>query len=709
MPLTPQRYLEHDALPQPPGSILEYWRILRRRNVEVLLLTLVGGLSAFLLTLPQTPLFQARALIEVQSLNENFLNLREVNPTTESGALAFPEYDVQTQIRVLQSRSLVERAGRSLDPQARRSAEIRRVAATLKVRGQPNTRVIEISGDAADPRLAADFVNTLTRELIEQNLESRWKTTQTTGEWLSRQMEGVRLKLEHSEGQLQDYAREAGLLFTSEKSNAAEERLRQLQEELSRAQADRFALQSKYELASASPPSDDTLRASEARLTDLRRELAQLTASFTAEHPKVKRVEAQIAAIETSLAAERAAALRRIRGDYESARRREALLAAGYSAQAQLVSRQAGEVAHYNLLKREVDTNRQLYDSMLQRVKEASVAAALRASNIRVIDQAQPPAVPYRPNPLHNTLAGMLIGGFSAVVFVITRDRTDRRLQEPGDASFFVGLPELGVIPNAHRVARRGTLPAPRLLGRLRRASGRAELTVWPRKPSALSESFRGAAASLLFGAPDRERARVLVISSAAPGEGKSTVTANLAMALAEIGGRVLVIDADLRKPGLHEAFGAENTEGLADLLRRKEPLLDPLDTLARPTAIPRLTLLAGGRASFAETALLYSTRLEEVLSLARACADTVLIDTPPMLAMADARVIARHADGVVLVARAGRTTRDSLRSAWRRFVEDGTKVAGVILNDWDPRRRSRNGSDHYADCYARYALEERN
>jgi capsular exopolysaccharide synthesis family protein len=732
-------YAAQETVPQPPGSLLEYWRILRRRKGALLLLTFTGGLSTCLFTLPQTPLYQARTSIEVQSLNENFLNLRAVNPTTDSASMAAPEYDVQTQIRVLQSRTLVERVIRKLDlehralavdagrvsawrrafglaqPPAGREAALRQAAGNLKVHGQPNTRLIEISCDSTDPRLAADFLNTLSRELIEQNLESRWKTTETTGEWLSRQMEGVRIKLEKSEDQMQDYARSTGLLFTSEKNNVAEEHLSQLQDELSKAQAERVARQSKLEIAASTAPDalpdvldDEALRAAQAKRNDLRRQLAELAASFTPEHPKVKRVEAQIASVEASLAADRANILRRIRTDYESAQRREQLLATGYTAQAQLVGDQAGKVAHYNILKREVDTSRQLYDSMLQRVKEAGVAAALRASNIRVIDEAAPPTVPYKPNLVHNTLAGLLVGAFCGVVLLVTRDRSDRTLQEPGDAAFYLGMPELGVIPGAARLARHGLRHLPRPFAKLAPAPARTGLTVWPPQPSALAESFRSASASLLFGAPEGERPHVLVVSSPAPREGKTTVTANLAVALAEIGCRVLAVDADLRKPSLHEIFGVENGVGLAGVLRGTVPATRPLGELVSPTAVPNLTVLTAGSAAPADIALLHSPRLRELLTLARAHYDAVLIDTPPMAAMADARVVARQADGVILVARAGRTSRESLRSSSQRFLEDGTRVIGTILNDWDPRRSSRHGNDRYSECYRSYATQER-
>ncbi len=451
-----------------------YGRTLRRNKAVLLLSAFLGGLAAVMLTLPQTPVYQARTSIEIQGVNQDFLNLRSVNPNTDAGAPDYPEYELQSQVRVLKSRTLLDRVVKKLDLESRqlavppdrisawrRALGLRaRSAASptnnLTIRPQPNTRFIDISYDSADPRLAADFVNTLARELIEQNLESRSKTTQDTGEWLSRQMEDVKIKLEHSEERLQEYARLSGLLFTSEQNNVAEQTLRQMEEELSKARADRVAKQSKYETASSAAPEslpdvldDDPLRQSQAELIDLRRQLAGLSSSLTAEHPKVKRVEAQIAALESSLGEKRGNIVRRIRNDYEAACRRESLLAKDYAAQTRLVTDQADQVAHYGILKHEVDTNRQVYDSMLQRVKEAGIAAALRASNIRILDPALPPSAPYKPNLFHNTAMGLLGGAISGLVLIALRERADRTLQDPGDAASYLGLPELGLIPSA--------------------------------------------------------------------------------------------------------------------------------------------------------------------------------------------------------------------------------------------------------------------
>ena len=349
-----------------------------------------------------------------------------------------PQFDLQTQAKILQSESVLERVIAKLHLEEKQSREeglgrisawrnalglperrsgspreevLHLVTKNLKVSTDPNTRLVEILYDAKDPQLAADFLNALTTEFIQQNLEARWKTSQQTGEWLTRQMEDVRIKLERSGDNLQTYAHASGLLFTAEKvgsqvieGNIADEKLRQLQDQLSEAHGDRVAKQAVYELVSSAPPEslpevldDKTLQDYQVKLTDLRRQLAELSSSLTPAHPSVRKVQAQVTALESALQKERTNVIQRIRNEYESAHRRENLLSANYASQARLVSEQASEVAHYNILKSDVDTNRQLYDSMLRNVQEAGMTSALRASNIRVVDSARPPTRPYKP------------------------------------------------------------------------------------------------------------------------------------------------------------------------------------------------------------------------------------------------------------------------------------------------------------------------
>jgi capsular exopolysaccharide synthesis family protein len=233
----------------------------------------------------------------------------------------------------------------------------------------------------------------------------------------------------------------------------------------------------------------------------------------------------------------------------------------------------------------------------------------------------------------------------------------------------------------------------------------RVELATYVHKGSALAESFRATLTSILFSGHNGNRPRMLVVTSANPGEGKTTVASNLAVAMAEIGQRVLLVDADLRKPRVHDIFGVANTYGLTDLLRNRTVDGDSLDeAIQEPTAVPGLSVLPSGPPTAAASNLLHSPALPELMKRFKGRFDMVLIDTPPMLQMPDARVAGRLADAVVLVVRADSTTRDAAVAARQRFADDSTRVLGTILNDWNPKKPGSGYSHYHAHAYHGHA-----
>ena len=763
-PATGMQYagpIEEDYLEQADSEgLLDYGRTLWRHKATVLAAAFLGALAGLLFSLPQTPIYQGRTTLEIETFNENYLNLREVSPTTATSRYA-TEFDIATQVKILESESLLAKVVEKLKLHERPEFAYRagRLSAWRKALGLPlasqvppleraiesasqnfhvepsrKTRIVEIFSDWPDPRLAADFANTLAETFIENNLEARWKSARRSGEWLTRQLGELRVKLEKSEERLQSYARASGLLFTSEKNSVAEEKLRQLQAELSRAQADRISTQSRFELTRGGQPGalpdildNGSLRGYQARLTDLRRELAQINSIFTPAHHKFRGVRAQIEEIEKAIETERSNVLERIRNEYETVLRRERLLQQDYAAQARRVSQQRGKSIQYNIYEREVETSRQIYDNLLQRVKEAGVAAAMRASNIRVVDPAKAPRRPHKPNHALNSALGLLGGIFLGVAFVFVSERADRTLRQPGDSPNYLRVPELGIIPagvpdslqrskGGRKLAagkRRKSRPSSSILieagatgpnGDEAGGGGApetVELTVWQQKPTLVAESFRAALTSILFTGQNGAHPRLLVITSPSPGEGKTTVVSNLAICLAEINRKVLLIDGDMRKPRVHKVFGVPNQWGLSDLLRGTGSLDQgvPLEEFAVKTQVPGLYVLPSGSPAHSIPNLLHSPRTSELLRRARQEFDSVLIDTPPMMQISDARVLGQMADAVILVLRAGQTTRGTAKAASDRFLEDGTRLLGTILNSWDPKT---NGYGYY-DSYRYY------
>ena len=745
-----QRGLRSDADPRSPeltspvytrvsglesGTLVEYWRILYRRKGTLLLCALLGTSLGFLITRAQSPVYRARTLVEIESLNEDFLNLRNVSPTAPEENSQSPEYNIRTQIAVMQSRPVLERMLQKSNLEKRLLARkqgrnfpwsqaplapvygsplvhdqaVSIAGAALKVRPQPSTRLVEVTFDASNPRIAADVANSLISAFSEVSHENRWRSIQNTSEWLTRQLQDVKAKLEKSEDELQRYAHASNLTFFSGTSGGenttSEERLRQLQLELSKAEADRVEKQSRYEQAAKAPADslpevvdNPTLRDYQVQLTTLRRQLADLSSSFTSSYPKVVSLRSQIAALEAALEKERANVLVRTRNEYESAVRREKLVNKDYGAVIGLMSQEGDNISHYSLLKREVDTTRQLYESMVQRVKEANLASAMKATDIHVVESARPPRKPYRPIAALNMGFGLLSGLCIGVVVIVQRVRSNTSIQEPGETAFELDVPELGVIPAATPEKRS---PVRHLLSESRASASQTQSESAGRKkaPSVLTESFRLTLASILLSSNNGARPRVIAFSSASAKEGKTTVTSNLGIALARLNRRVLLIDGDLRKRRLHRVFEVDNTAGLY------EALTDNSSPCVKETKVPNLFVLPSGKGIDGDM-LFYSSNFRDLLERLKTEFDMILIDTPPLLQVADARLICSQADATVLVI-AQHTPREAALLVRQRLSDDGSHLLGTILNKWDPKT-SLHGYANYPNYYKSYYAEEK-
>lgn len=706
--------------------LIEYAGRLWRHKLLLVLTTVLCGGGAYAFSHYQTPQFRATSSLEVHGYNENLMGLSDPDPVARSRSSANDSF-IPNQIEILTSNTLLERAAERLQlperpefqPTESRYIQVKRTlgfdigpmpsvreAMLGTIRSQLNitiprgSRVFKIEYDCSDPRLAADFANTLAQQFVEHNLELRLQATMYTRKWLDGQLEDMKRNLEQSEQALQGYARYSGLIFTGEKENVAEGKLKQLQDELSKAEAERINRQSRYELLKqtsaenlAQGTDGTALRDYQSKLTTLRQQFAEQRALFTPAHYKVKQIQAQIGELEAALERERKDLLQRISSDFDSARRREELLSRAYASQASFMTAQEARAIHYRTMKREVDTNRQIYESMLQKAKEANVASAMRASNIVMFDPATAPSRPYKPDILLNTALGILAGLMLGVGVVHIRESTDRRIRAPGETSSLLPVPELGIIPSARLL--NGSSYARRFLGP---STQPTFMTAWSEPGSGMSESFRATLVSILANA-SRSPLRTLIFTSCEAGEGKSTVVANLGIGLARTGRSVLLIDADLHRPTLHDGFGLENEAGFGDFLVGKDQEIVPA-SFVRHTSINRLSIITAGKHdSVPENDLLHSPRLRELLTYAQDQFDIVLIDTPPVGRCADARVIGRVADAVVLVCRAGHAESDGVQFAYQQLAGDGLRVLGTILNDWEPERTRHN---HYYSYYVK-------
>jgi capsular exopolysaccharide synthesis family protein len=406
----------------------------------------------------------------------------------------------------------------------------------------------------------------------------------------------------------------------------------------------------------------------------------------------VTKVQAQISDLEAAIEKERRSVVQRLQTDYDAAAFLERLLAKTNARQLGTLQSEAAKESEYNMLKRDVDSTQQLYDDVLRKANEAGVASAMRATNIRVIDPARPPFRPHSPNLPLNLAAGLLCGLIVGSGTAVFRERSTI-VRRPGDAMALNFL-ELGVIPSASHARRLGH-PWRALLGASQPRSELA-LATSQDKSNLFNESFRWALTSILFSAgldngSGRQvadgrvgrplRGRVLVVSSAEAMEGKTTVLSNLGIVLAQTNRRVLLVDADLRKPRLHEVFDLPNTGGLTDCLRA--PGATALEALMQPTRVDGLWLMPSGPTGDGVAQLLYSANLNTLLRRLRREFDLVLVDSAPMALFPDGRLLGRLSDGVVLVMRANRARTDVLNALRSQLLQDEIPLLGTILNDW--------------------------
>ena len=720
-----------------------YWRIIQKRRWTILSILLVTFASVLIVTIKEKPIYRANTLLEIEKENPNIPTVQELFQLEDVS-----DNYLETQYKVLQSDTLARRVieelhlaqvkefnppkaewfwenthaaaredGVVVEPETEQAILVR-FNDRLSVEPVRRSRLVQVSFESQDPTVAASALNALASNYIQENLESRWDSAQKASEWLSQQLQNFKAKLEKSEDDLQAYAQNNGLLFLEtekgDTENIVDERLRQLQDELTKAQADRYTKESLYRLVQAGDYSslpgvvdNKLMQDLTERLADLQREEAELTPTFTSDYPKVKQIQSQVDDVQKTLNQERKRAAQGIVDDYQAAVRREALVREAFDQQQQQANLVAGRAVQYNILKREVDTNKQLYEGLLQRLKEAGVSAGMNASNIRIVDAAVPPTKPVSPRPVLNLGLALLLGLGCGVGVAFLQEHWDNTLKDSDDIERVLRVPALALIPARDSLNDAGTdvygrapqtLAIPKGNGKhasVQKVLGKAWIRIDGNgtQHSALSEAFRGLRTSVLLSAAGRPP-RSLTFVSAEPGEGKTTVACNLAISLAQLGKRVLLIDGDMRRPCVHKLFDIENhSQGLVTYLTEEQEWRH----LVRPTGMANLDCLVCGPVPPNPSELLSSDRMQVLIREALTEYQFVLIDAPPLLNVADGRILATMVEGAILVVKGGFTPRDLAQQAQLHIRDVGAHLIGVVLNDVDVRH---NG---YYKGYYRY------
>lgn len=723
----PATFLEPDE-----AEPLEIWSLIKKYLPLGILLVALGTLGGISMVVLQTPIYKARLLLEVQPLS-TAVQQNGMDPF--AALFNMDATNVQTEVRLLDSgpfrgrvieqmeampppppppaRDMFSRLRMSIRPTAAREAvslhsALEVAANTFSVTTINETRLIELSCESPHPAITSAFLNSIANMFIDDAIRSRTDASEKTNAWLNSHIDETRAKLQDADGRLREFVLKSGNVFASSDATVDDVKLKQLQGQLAQAGVDKLAKQAAYESAVRNANfqnlpqvmADPVAAQTRGQIADLERQKAVLLTTLMPKNPKVVALDDEQHQLEAALGHAANQVVDRLKQDYDAATEHEKLLFKAYAEESGQVTAQAGKVAEYETLRREVDELQKGYDSLLQELGRTQVAQSAPVIPLRLVEPVTPPEVPYKPQPKTQVLLGVMAGLAATLGVAFLREKMDRSLSSPEAVQAFVRVPQLGVIPAVNRLPKLSKVyitpvidgvSKPRLLPSSPTEvpgldSGEVARAAWEDGSTPLADSFRATLASISRHLGASHESRIVLVTSSTPGAGKTTVVSNLGIALSETGRRAVIVDADFRRPRLSKIFGCKSDVNLADILLQDKPIDDyPLDQLRAKTSFPGLSILPTQDTSPNVSTLIYSERLPQILERMRREFDVVLVDVPPILFPADARVIAEYCHGVVLVIRAGHCEREGIRAAVKCLHEDGTPILGTVLNGWVP------------------------
>jgi succinoglycan biosynthesis transport protein ExoP len=743
--LTPVRSPRANANPpvREQHHLMDYARIVYKRRWIALPVFLIFFVVGAINALRQVPVYQGRTQVLIESDQPKVARLDQV---FQSGNGFFDDDFLQTQFRILQSRSLAKKTidamklwdapklGKGPDPKGsisftglawsavrgtislvkapfshepapeavaekadnettKQSARIDEFLGGLTILPVRNSRLVEVRYASTDPVFAATAANALAKAYIEQNMEFKFSASKDAVDWLDQRLTEQKHALEVSEAALQAYKEKNGAVSVADNaSNIVVQRLSDLNTALTKAKTERINKEAFYNQLKAAQTSggldafptvlaNDYVQKLRTDLADLQRQEAQLGERYGPRAEQMIKVRSAIESANAKLQVEQSKIVESVKNEYLAARAEESSLQSALETQKSEALSQNRKGIEYGVLQREVESNRQIYDSLMQRTKETGITSENRASNVRVVDTAEVPRTPISPNVQRDVTVSFGVSLIFALGIAFLFEQLDNRIRTPQELKAQLALPFLGMVPAV----------------RNKDASPNPLMSSTP-IPANFSEAFKTIRTNVLFSSAE-EGLRSIVVTSAGPGEGKSIVAANLAIALAQAGQRVLLVDADMRRPRVHEIFGNNQEPGLSNLLTGNAKSGEAI----RKSIVPGLWLMASGHIPPNPAELLGSRRYLDLMSSLDAHFDWVVLDTPPVLVVADSSIVANHSSGVVFVVASDKTNRHAAREAVEQLEGSNAHIVGTILNRVDLVKHPYYYSAYYRKEYSKY------
>jgi succinoglycan biosynthesis transport protein ExoP len=705
--------------PEAPADLRRYWFTMLRRKWQVLTVVLLVIIPAAAYNFLTTPYYASTVRIQIDPESAKVLPYKGLDET-ESPVTNFDLY-FRTQVEILKGDKLGDRIAsrlgmvRASDTERSTTSFFKSLLMAVMSRferrpsGPPretllgnievnpirNTRLIELSYESQDPSFSAKVVNTAAEEFIKLHFSDKYQTTEKAVDFLNSQLSILRAKVEQAEGALIRYARENGILNLSDKDkDVIRQRLERLNDQMTQVEGKYMARSAQYDAIRGASPSDlpSSLRTPfmdeiEKRLAEADQKLASLRSQFDENWPEVVQLRKEVSRVEQQLADERKAtysrALQQAEVEYKAARGEYQMLSAALKAQEDATNRLNEASVQYNNLKRDVDSNEQLYQALLQRLKETGVSAGLEFGNVHVVEPGTAARAPSRPQKARNLALALMMGlmmGFGLAFFL---EYLDRSLKTPEELEEFTGLPALSSIPKlAELGAGAASGPTAKLLPPVLSLdlARRPAVAYAGSNGHAFREACLHLRSSLLLSSPDSPP-QVILVTSSIPMEGKTTIAAHLGSVLARPNAPAVLVDLDMRRQELSRRFGINgNGSGMSVFLSGNSPVISDVVE----TTVNNLLLIPAGPNPPNPADLIGSERMKLALEQLRKRFRFVVIDTPPVLTVADALELASRVDGIALVVRAGSTPREMVKRSIAEIRRAGGKILGMVFNDVD-------------------------
>ena len=695
-------------------DLKELFSVLMRRKGTILLIALLTFIASLVVTLMMQPIYRANTTLQV---NPEETKVLKYDVEAEGGSTNSRDF-YQTQFEILKSRALAKRTmeGMGLEDVLRgdqlakpffaetidglmslfkgssdedtatdnfalgdedssvtpRMGEVpleNRLIDNLTVAPVKNSQIIKLSYDSTDPQLAANVANSIAANYIELNLERRVNSASFAKDFLSKQLADVKSRLEESQVKLNNYAKEKGLYKTNDEKSLSltAQKIMQLNIALSEAETKRIEAQTKYEQGQSTSGNvkvldNLTVQALKRNLVDIETKYQEQLQIYKPGYPLMVQMRRQIQKLTDEVVRETSVIKQTVeqslKTDYLAARENEAQLLQELQLQKKYLVEVRDKDIGYKTILREVDTNSSSYEGLLTRLKEVSVAGGAESNNISILDPAIVPFAKHKPNTKLNLALGLVLGLFLGTVVAFLLEFLDDRVKTTDELERLLGLPLLGMTPSV-----KGDDPIVHALMTMEQPA------------SAVAESFRSLRTNLLF-ASKEGTPKILTLTSAMPSEGKSSSCMNLATAFAQSNARVLMIDADLRKPTVHKRLKLDNTLGLSNYLTYQANI----DDVVQDTLIPGVSAVTAGPLSPNPSELLSSERLQELFDLAPDTFDIIIIDAPPVMGLADALVLANRASATVMVTAFAQSKKRQIQDAHRRLKQSHANIIGVLF-----------------------------